>query len=85
MDTLIRLQHINKGLTPLRSKLLNHPIYLEFDRMDSLRLFVLCALFKSDLLLRRVLFGQFSPVPRSSMARMTLPSEGKRSVGAYST
>ena len=33
--------------------------------MDSLRSFVRCARSKSDLLLRRMLFGQFSPVIHS--------------------
>jgi hypothetical protein len=37
---LNHLQRINKRLTPLRSKLLDHPIYQEFDRLDSLRLFM---------------------------------------------
>src|SRR5258708_7841233 len=40
MDILNRLQQINKRLTPLRAELLDHPIYQEFDRLDSLRRFM---------------------------------------------
>ena len=35
-----RLQHIQERLTPLKAALLNHPIYQEIDRLDSLRLFM---------------------------------------------
>jgi hypothetical protein len=35
-----RLQHIQERLAPLRAGLLNHPIYQEIDRLDSLRLFM---------------------------------------------
>jgi hypothetical protein len=35
-----RLQHIQDRLLPLKAALLNHPIYQEIDRLDSLRLFM---------------------------------------------
>ncbi len=35
-----RLQHVQERLTPLRAALLNHPLYREIDRLDSLRLFM---------------------------------------------
>ncbi len=35
-----RLQHIQGRLSPLKAALLNHPIYQEIDRLDSLRLFM---------------------------------------------
>jgi hypothetical protein len=35
-----RLQQIQQRLTPLKAALLNHPIYQEIDRVDSLRLFM---------------------------------------------
>jgi hypothetical protein len=35
-----RLQHIQERLTPFKAALLNHPIYQEIDRLDSLRLFM---------------------------------------------
>jgi hypothetical protein len=35
-----RLQHVQERLTPLKAALLNHPIYREIDRLDSLRLFM---------------------------------------------
>jgi Protein of unknown function (DUF3050) len=35
-----RLQHIQERLTPLQSALLNHPIYQEIDRLESLRVFM---------------------------------------------
>jgi hypothetical protein len=35
-----RLQHIQESLTPLKSALLNHPIYQQIDRLVSLRLFM---------------------------------------------
>ena len=35
-----RLQHIQERLRPLKAALLNHPIYQEIDRLDSLRLFM---------------------------------------------
>jgi hypothetical protein len=35
-----RLQQIQERLTPLKAALLNHPIYQEIDRLDSLRLFM---------------------------------------------
>jgi Protein of unknown function (DUF3050) len=35
-----RLQHIQESLTPLKAALLNHPIYQEIDRLDSLRRFM---------------------------------------------
>jgi hypothetical protein len=35
-----RLQGIHERLTPLKAALLNHPIYQEIDRLDSLRLFM---------------------------------------------
>jgi Protein of unknown function (DUF3050) len=35
-----RLQHIQERLTPLKAALLNHPIYQEIDRLDSLRRFM---------------------------------------------
>jgi hypothetical protein len=35
-----RLQQIQERLTPLKATLLNHPIYQEIDRLDSLRLFM---------------------------------------------
>jgi hypothetical protein len=35
-----RLQQIQERLTPLKAALLNHPIYREIDRLDSLRLFM---------------------------------------------
>jgi Protein of unknown function (DUF3050) len=35
-----QLQHIQERLTPLKAALLNHPIYREIDRLDSLRLFM---------------------------------------------
>jgi len=35
-----RLQHIQERLAPVRSGLLNHPIYQGIDRLDSLRLFM---------------------------------------------
>ena len=35
-----RLQRIQERLTPLKAALLNHPIYQEIDRLDSLRLFM---------------------------------------------
>jgi hypothetical protein len=34
------LEHIRKRLTPLRSTILNHPIYEEIDRLPALRLFM---------------------------------------------
>src|SRR5258708_25375376 len=40
MIHLDRLQHIQESLTPLKAALLNHPIYQEIDRLDSLRLFM---------------------------------------------
>jgi Protein of unknown function (DUF3050) len=40
MNTLNRLQRIGKRLTPLKTALLNHPIYQEIDRLESLRLFM---------------------------------------------
>ncbi len=38
--TVDRLQHIQERLGPFKSALLNHPIYQEIDRLDSLRLFL---------------------------------------------
>jgi hypothetical protein len=38
--TVTRLQHIQERLTPLKQALLNHAIYQEIDRLDSLRLFM---------------------------------------------
>ena len=35
-----RHQHIQERLRPLKAALLNHPIYQEIDRLDSLRLFM---------------------------------------------
>ena len=35
-----RLQQIQERLTPLKAALLDHPIYQEIDRLDSLRLFM---------------------------------------------
>jgi hypothetical protein len=35
-----RLQRIQERLTPLKAALLNHPIYQEIDRLNSLRLFL---------------------------------------------
>ncbi len=37
---MYRLQQIQERLTPLKAALLNHPIYQEIDRVDSLRLFM---------------------------------------------
>jgi hypothetical protein len=39
-STVDRLQHIQDRLWPQRAALLNHPIYQEMDRLDSLRLFL---------------------------------------------
>jgi hypothetical protein len=38
--TVNRLELIHERLTPLRTALLNHPLYQEIDRLDSLRLFM---------------------------------------------
>jgi hypothetical protein len=38
--TVNRLQHIQERLMPFKAALLNHPIYQEIDRLDSLRLFM---------------------------------------------
>jgi hypothetical protein len=38
--TVNRLQRIQDRLTPLKAALLNHPLYREIDRLDSLRLFM---------------------------------------------
>jgi hypothetical protein len=38
--TVNRLQHIHERLQPLKAALLNHSIYQEIDRSDSLRLFM---------------------------------------------
>jgi hypothetical protein len=38
--TVIRLQQIQERLRPLKTALLNHPLYREIDRLDSLRLFM---------------------------------------------
>ena len=35
-----RVQQIQERLTPLKAALLNHPLYQEIDRLDSLRLFM---------------------------------------------
>src|ERR1700676_1540764 len=35
-----RLQHIQERLLPLKVALLNHPIYEDFDRLNSLRVFM---------------------------------------------
>jgi hypothetical protein len=35
-----RLQPVQERLTPLKAALLNHPLYREIDRLDSLRLFL---------------------------------------------
>jgi hypothetical protein len=35
-----RLQHIQERLAPVKAALLDHPIYQEIDRLDSLRLFM---------------------------------------------
>jgi hypothetical protein len=40
MHTLSHLQHIQDRLRPLKAALLNHPVYQEIDRLDSLRLFL---------------------------------------------
>jgi hypothetical protein len=40
MATVNRLEHIHERLTPLKTALLDHPIYREIDRLDSLRLFM---------------------------------------------
>src|SRR6266478_3771940 len=40
MTDLDRLQHIQERLTPFKAALLNHPIYREIDRLESLRLFM---------------------------------------------
>jgi hypothetical protein len=40
MIDLDRLQHLQERLTPFKAALLNHPIYREIDRLDSLRLFM---------------------------------------------
>ena len=38
--TVNRLQQIQERLGPLKAALLNHPVYQEIDRLDSLRLFL---------------------------------------------
>src|SRR5216684_3391058 len=38
--TVNRLRHIQARLTPLKAALLNHPVYQEIDRLESLRLFM---------------------------------------------
>src|SRR5216683_2167675 len=40
MIELDRHQHLKERLTPFKAALLNHPIYQEIDRLDSLRLFM---------------------------------------------
>jgi hypothetical protein len=39
-STVDLLKHLQERVTPLKAALLNHPIYQEIDRLDSLRLFM---------------------------------------------
>src|ERR1700757_1919381 len=39
-DTVTRPQEIVNRLAPLKAALLNHPIYVEFDHLEALRLFM---------------------------------------------